>query len=701
MIRDLGHSVIRDVGRLIEEGTSTGSSDEQLLSRFTAARDRSSPAFEAIVRRHGPMVLETCRRLLDGDQHAAEDAFQATFLVLARRRRCGITHPSGSLGPWLHEVACRTARKARVARIRREKRELSASRRPDAIVAASRNPVDDADDHRILHEEVSRAAGEAPRRDRPLLLRGLDPRTGRREPPLAGRHRPGVPGPARDLLRTRLVRRGVAPAVAIGLMEGRATAALPPLLIETVVRGIAQVSAGSTRRCPRRLDRHGLWPSRGSIDRCSPPCCWRRRPVGRPLSPRGPAIHRPSNPRPRQPRSNRPGGMIIRFEGSVSISRATRSRTEPSPGWARSVSITGTRSRGSPTRPMVRNCSALGGDEFVRVWDSATGRLLRTITIDGGRRAHRFALAPDGKSLFSAELQCRRSILSGLGRRDRPRAATAAHPRAEDLFLARGFSPDGKTLIDRPLRQGHRLSRPVTFAEVPPDEAASPGTFATWRSRPTAGCSPGRARIDCRTWKAGWAAAGRSICPAGRRPRKPSERSSLVIWDVARPTELLAHRHQGHPSRSIWPFRRTEGPRRAVLRRHDPFLRRRASGHESARIEVDGCGQMHHGLLAGRPGPWPRPMTRMAAATATIHLWDLPRKAEIRRLSVQHDPHELVFSPDGKTLASAGQWEKLIRLWDVDTGRETNAVPTASDRASPSWSSPPPTTPSSPGASTE
>ncbi len=158
MIRDLGHSVIQDVGRLIEEGTSTGSSDEQLLCRFTAARDRSSAAFEAIVRRHGPMVLETCRRLLGGDPHAAEDAFQATFLVLARRARWCVSpiRPARLGPPGSEEVARRTARKARVARSRREKRELCASRRPDATVAASGNPVDDADDHRILHEEVSR-----------------------------------------------------------------------------------------------------------------------------------------------------------------------------------------------------------------------------------------------------------------------------------------------------------------------------------------------------------------------------------------------------------------------------------------------------------------------------------------------------------------------------------------------------------------
>ncbi len=128
MVRGVGEAVIRDVNRLFAEGTAAGASDEQLLSRYIAARDRSSLAFEAIVRRHGPMVLETCRRLLDGDHHAAEDAFQATFLVLARRADSIVTHASGSLGPWLHEVACRTARKARIERFRHEKRDLRAAR---------------------------------------------------------------------------------------------------------------------------------------------------------------------------------------------------------------------------------------------------------------------------------------------------------------------------------------------------------------------------------------------------------------------------------------------------------------------------------------------------------------------------------------------------------------------------------------------
>src|SRR5579862_1523212 len=75
--------------------------DEQLLRHFTAHGDQA--AFTALVRRHGPLVLAACRRVLR-DWHAAEDAFQATFLVLARKA-ASLTRP-GRLGPWLYGVAC-------------------------------------------------------------------------------------------------------------------------------------------------------------------------------------------------------------------------------------------------------------------------------------------------------------------------------------------------------------------------------------------------------------------------------------------------------------------------------------------------------------------------------------------------------------------------------------------------------------------
>jgi RNA polymerase sigma factor (sigma-70 family) len=85
--------------------------DAQLLERFTSQRDETAElAFRALVERHGPMVLRVCRLVLR-DAHDADDAFQATFLALVRR--AGSLWVRDSLGPWLHQVAYRTASGAR------------------------------------------------------------------------------------------------------------------------------------------------------------------------------------------------------------------------------------------------------------------------------------------------------------------------------------------------------------------------------------------------------------------------------------------------------------------------------------------------------------------------------------------------------------------------------------------------------------
>src|SRR5262245_6603691 len=86
--------------------------DEQLLHCFLTDRDEA--AFAALVRRHGPMVLGVCRRVLR-DLHDAEDAFQATFLVLLRKAR-SVAEPE-RLGNWLYGVAYFTARNAKTARL--------------------------------------------------------------------------------------------------------------------------------------------------------------------------------------------------------------------------------------------------------------------------------------------------------------------------------------------------------------------------------------------------------------------------------------------------------------------------------------------------------------------------------------------------------------------------------------------------------
>src|SRR5690349_11586004 len=96
------------VDRLTQEASRADSTDTRLLERFTRHQDEA--AFAALVRRHGPMVLGVCQRILH-NPHDAEDAFQTTFLVLVRKT--GALARPERLASWLHGVACRTALNAR------------------------------------------------------------------------------------------------------------------------------------------------------------------------------------------------------------------------------------------------------------------------------------------------------------------------------------------------------------------------------------------------------------------------------------------------------------------------------------------------------------------------------------------------------------------------------------------------------------
>ena len=106
----------QDLRRLFDVGAVAGLSEAQLLDHVARRDETTEAAFEAILTRHGPAVLACCRRVL-GDSAAAEDAFQATFLVLFRR--AGSIRVEGSLAPWLLHVARLAALKARQGEIRR------------------------------------------------------------------------------------------------------------------------------------------------------------------------------------------------------------------------------------------------------------------------------------------------------------------------------------------------------------------------------------------------------------------------------------------------------------------------------------------------------------------------------------------------------------------------------------------------------
>ncbi len=218
-----------DLHDLFEAGAVGSWPDSLLLERFVAQRD--DRAFEALVRRHGILVWGVCRRIL-ADHHRAEDAFQATFVVLARR--AGALRPGATLAPWLYGVARRTATKARAIAARRQARE-------QAIVAdlPARPLAAPPDLLPVLDHEL----GRLPERYRTAIvlcdLEGFTRREaatqlGWPEGTLASRLARG-----RSLLAGRLTRHGF--AAPLGAAAGW-THQIPPTLIPTTVRTVAELT---------------------------------------------------------------------------------------------------------------------------------------------------------------------------------------------------------------------------------------------------------------------------------------------------------------------------------------------------------------------------------------------------------------------------------------------------------------------------
>jgi RNA polymerase sigma factor (sigma-70 family) len=215
MTTSRGGGPVRSIQALYDAGTLSGLEDGDLLARFLDGGDGAEAAFEALVARHGAMVLRVCRSVAGPD---ADDAFQATFLVLACR--AASVRRRGSLGPWLFGVARRVSACARQNAARRRAHErLAVEGSPTAY-----EPPGPDDDLAILMDELARL----PARDRdPLILchlQGLSYQAAaeRLRCPLGTLsvrlHR------AKQRLRARLERRGVTDSA-------RSIAPIPPPLV--------------------------------------------------------------------------------------------------------------------------------------------------------------------------------------------------------------------------------------------------------------------------------------------------------------------------------------------------------------------------------------------------------------------------------------------------------------------------------------
>jgi RND family efflux transporter MFP subunit len=238
-------AVRRRLRTLFNVGAVGELTDGQLLERFATERGEAAElAFAALVERHGPMVLRVCRGVL-GDADAAQDAFQATFLVLVRRaRRLWVRE---SLGPWLHQVAYRTASCARATAARHRRLERRA-----ALTGQQSPPERDFELERLLHEEIERL----PERYRaPVVLCDLEGRTHEQ----AARHLGWPVGTvksrlsrARERLRARLVRRGIGaeagPLAVAGVLKSSSLIIPPSLLDATTAAAVQFAAVGSVAR---------------------------------------------------------------------------------------------------------------------------------------------------------------------------------------------------------------------------------------------------------------------------------------------------------------------------------------------------------------------------------------------------------------------------------------------------------------------
>jgi RNA polymerase sigma factor (sigma-70 family) len=179
--------------------------DSTLVQRFVVDRDQG--AFDALVRRHGQFVLNICRRVL-GDAHSAEDAMQATFLILARKAAAlDLQRP---LASWLYMVAYHVALRLRAVLARQRRTDLHAARgRPAQLADEAVAELEVREIHQVLREELQHLPDQY---RRPLALCYLDGQTHAEAARTIGMPRGSVAkriGEALALLRERLLDRGI------------------------------------------------------------------------------------------------------------------------------------------------------------------------------------------------------------------------------------------------------------------------------------------------------------------------------------------------------------------------------------------------------------------------------------------------------------------------------------------------------------
>jgi RNA polymerase sigma factor (sigma-70 family) len=607
-----------------------GMTDGELLARFLRSRDED--ALAALIHRHAPMVWGVCRRLLD--HHEAEDAFQATFLVLVRK---AVDVPKEAVANWLHGVARQTAIRLRATAAKRACRERQVVNMPEPTVARVR----DSDLQVVLDEELSRLPDHYWGVVVTCDLEGMTRKAAARQLGIPEGSVASRLARARALLAKRLTRRGIrlsGTALAATLSRNAASASAPALVVSNTIEVAILLAVGKAATGLISVKVAAL--TEGVVKAMS------------------------------LMKIKTAGAALFLILGIAALGGGLFILQTEAAQWAKKGSGPIFAARTSPDPFFARVQVAFQAEEAqpADLPDKAAAPQprLRVTIKDGNGAITSLGYSPDGKTLASGAYD--NAVKLWDANTGKQRATLRGHT---DAVLSVAFSRDGKMLasgsLDRTIKlwdvksgkevanlKGHEhWIASVAFSPDGKTLASGGDNVKSW---------------DVRTGKEvaileGHTNAVYSVAysPDGKTLASGSKDRTIKLWDVKTGKERATLEGLTGGGSVVYS---PDGKTLASGGANTLDFWDVKTGKKSARLDklwdvatwgVDSVAYSPDGKT-------------LALGSSTIKLWDVAtgkvRLSLEERESYHHPTYALAYSPDGKTLASTGK-DGTIKLWDV------------------------------------